>query len=212
MLQAQHSNGSTTWGPYGTSRLNASRSERPSPSSPQLLLSHLSGDATNQAHIIRFHWRPQWGGGSALLWFCNSISTRNFLVIQSKRFQMIWINFDMSREVIAPFNGKPRVLMQFLKIEKTWLQKHAWFLHSMLSSSCRLIPLKIRGGRVVCLCRSDTELISYVFCKSQPFFKGEVNISKAKQSGTFFQSLVSYINYKYLRTNISQLCFTYIEK
>ena len=57
MLQAQ-SDGST-WGPHGRSELNANRSERPSPSSPQLVLTHLSGDTTFEARILRFHWRPQ---------------------------------------------------------------------------------------------------------------------------------------------------------
>ena len=126
MLQAQVSDGST-WGPHGPSQLNASRSERPSPSSPQLLLSHLSGDATNQARIIRFHWRPQWGGGSALLWFCNNISSRS-----SKRFQMIFINFYISREVIAPFNGKPSVLIcqevfENRKVRNLIVNVQVWF-------------------------------------------------------------------------------------
>ena len=57
MLQAQVSDGST-WG-HGTSGLNYDRSERPSPSSAPLLLSHLSGDTTGSAWILRFHWRPQ---------------------------------------------------------------------------------------------------------------------------------------------------------
>ena len=46
-----------------------------------------------------------------------------FLVIQSKRFKMIFINFYISREVIAPFNGKPSALIYqeanaVFKIEK----------------------------------------------------------------------------------------------
>ena len=69
MLQAKLSDGSTwEWGPFEDTKLNSHRSERPSPSSPPLVLSHLSGDETDDAHILRFHWRPQWGGGSALLW------------------------------------------------------------------------------------------------------------------------------------------------
>ena len=56
MLQAQLSD----WGPHGTSGVDAKyQSERPSPSSPQLVLSHLSGDTTFNAYILRFHWRPQ---------------------------------------------------------------------------------------------------------------------------------------------------------
>ena len=58
MLQAQVSDGSTS-GPHGPSQLNAERSERPSPASTPLVLSHLSGDETEGAWIIRFHWRPQ---------------------------------------------------------------------------------------------------------------------------------------------------------
>ena len=57
MLQAQ-SDGAA-WGPHGLSQLDINRSERPSPSSPQLVLSHLSGDTTPDAYILRFHWRPQ---------------------------------------------------------------------------------------------------------------------------------------------------------
>ena len=58
MLQAQVSDEST-WGPHGPSRLDDGRSERPSPSSPQLVLSYLSGDTTQYAYILRFHWRPK---------------------------------------------------------------------------------------------------------------------------------------------------------
>ena len=58
MLQAQDSDGST-WGPHGYSLLDDGYSERPSPSSPQLVLSHLSGDTTWNIYILRFHWRPQ---------------------------------------------------------------------------------------------------------------------------------------------------------
>ena len=58
MLQAQVSHGAT-FGPHGDSQLDAYRSERPSPSSPALVLSHLSGDTTYKAWILRFHWRPQ---------------------------------------------------------------------------------------------------------------------------------------------------------
>ena len=57
MLQAQ-SDGST-WGPHGLSELNEVRSKRPSPSSAQLVLSHLAGDTTRLGFILRFHWRPQ---------------------------------------------------------------------------------------------------------------------------------------------------------
>ena len=60
MLQAKMSDGSTwEWGPFGDTKLNSDRSERPSPSSPPLVLSHLSGDETDGALILRFHWRPQ---------------------------------------------------------------------------------------------------------------------------------------------------------
>ena len=57
MLKAQLSDGSS-WGPHGTTKLDPDDSERPSPSSPPLVLSHLSGDATKDRPIIRFHWRP----------------------------------------------------------------------------------------------------------------------------------------------------------
>ena len=36
-----------------------SESLRPSPSSTPLALSHLSGNTTDGALILRFHWRPQ---------------------------------------------------------------------------------------------------------------------------------------------------------
>ena len=36
-----------------------STSWRPSPSSTPLVLSHLSGNTTEGAWILRFHWRPQ---------------------------------------------------------------------------------------------------------------------------------------------------------
>ena len=63
MLQAELSDGSR-WGPYGLSQLDddfdEDDNERPSPSfSAPLVLSHLSGDTTYNAWIIRFHWRPQ---------------------------------------------------------------------------------------------------------------------------------------------------------
>ena len=76
MLQAKLSDGSTwEWGPFEDTKLNSHRSERPSPSSPPLVLSHLSGDETDDAHILRFHWRPQWGGGSDWLidYFCSHV-------------------------------------------------------------------------------------------------------------------------------------------
>ena len=68
MLAAHLSNG-TEFGPHGEKQLHRGFSERPSPSSSPMVLSHLSGDTTYNAFIIRFHWRPQWGGVRALLWF-----------------------------------------------------------------------------------------------------------------------------------------------
>ena len=58
MLRADLSDGSS-WGPHGSSKVDAYISERPSPSSPPMVLSHLSGDTTPEAWILRFHWRPQ---------------------------------------------------------------------------------------------------------------------------------------------------------
>ena len=59
MLKAELSDGSS-WGPHqGTTQVDAGDSERPSPASPPLFLSHLSGDTTYHAYILRFHWRPQ---------------------------------------------------------------------------------------------------------------------------------------------------------
>ena len=58
MLKAQLSDG-MSWGPQGLTKLDAGESERPSPSSPPLALSHLSGDTTSDNYILRFHWRPQ---------------------------------------------------------------------------------------------------------------------------------------------------------
>ena len=64
MLKAGLSDGAS-WGPHGDSGLMCrtfiadGRSERPSPSSPPMMLSHLSGDETRHAWILRFHWRPQ---------------------------------------------------------------------------------------------------------------------------------------------------------
>ena len=58
MLKARLTDGAT-WGPHGDSELYESVSEHPSPSSPLLVLSHLSGDTTHNAWIVRFHWRPQ---------------------------------------------------------------------------------------------------------------------------------------------------------
>ena len=55
MLKAQLSDGST----WGLGYARADTSERPSPSSPPLVLSYLSGDETLRAYILRFHWRPQ---------------------------------------------------------------------------------------------------------------------------------------------------------
>ena len=57
MLKARLSDGAT-WGPHGPGELSDGWSKRPSPSSPPLVLSHLSGDGTG-AWILRFHWRPQ---------------------------------------------------------------------------------------------------------------------------------------------------------
>ena len=59
MLKAQLSEYGSSWGPLGDIRLGGGRSERPSPSSPPMVLSHLSGDTTSNARILRFHWRPQ---------------------------------------------------------------------------------------------------------------------------------------------------------
>ena len=56
MLQAELSDGST-WGPHGTIR--PGEKECPSPVSPPLVLSHLSGDTTRNVRILRFHWRSQ---------------------------------------------------------------------------------------------------------------------------------------------------------
>ena len=57
-LEAAVSDGSS-WA-HGRSQPNEIFSERPSPStSGRLELSHLSGDTTYNAYILRFHWRPQ---------------------------------------------------------------------------------------------------------------------------------------------------------
>ena len=58
MLKCEMSDGGS-WGPYGTIKVNDDESGRPSPSSPSMVLSHLSGDTTYNAFILRFHWRPQ---------------------------------------------------------------------------------------------------------------------------------------------------------
>ena len=58
MLGADLSDGSS-WGPHGSSKVDAYISDRPSPSSPPMVLSHLSGDTTYHAYILRFHWRSQ---------------------------------------------------------------------------------------------------------------------------------------------------------
>ena len=58
MLKCELSDGGS-WGPYGTIKVSDDESERPSPSSPTMVLSHLSGDTTYNAFILRFHWRPQ---------------------------------------------------------------------------------------------------------------------------------------------------------
>ena len=57
-LKAAVSDGSS-WA-HGQSQPGGLSSERPSPStSGRLQLSHLSGDTTYRAYILRFHWRPQ---------------------------------------------------------------------------------------------------------------------------------------------------------
>ena len=58
MLKAELTSGQS-WGPHGESKLDPGECERPSPASPPLFLSHLSGDTTAGAYILRFHWRPQ---------------------------------------------------------------------------------------------------------------------------------------------------------
>ena len=58
MLKAQLSDGAI-WGPHGPRGLDEGDSERSSPSYPSLVLSHLSGDTTHRAWMLRFHWRPQ---------------------------------------------------------------------------------------------------------------------------------------------------------
>ena len=56
MLQARLSDG-TSWGPYWPS--DDEKIKHPSPSSPPLVLSHLSGNVANRNIILCFHWRPQ---------------------------------------------------------------------------------------------------------------------------------------------------------
>ena len=55
MLQAKLSNGAS-WGSHGNEKPSEETSARPSPFSPPLVLSHLSGDETSGARILRFHW------------------------------------------------------------------------------------------------------------------------------------------------------------
>ena len=111
---------------------------------------------------------------------------------------MIFINFQNSRQVSALIYQEVDVVFENRKLYDLIVnykfnlnenyksdidmiakncKKNALFLHSMLASACRLIPLKSRDRRFACLCLSDALLISI-----------------AKQSGTFLQSLVSYIN------------------
>ena len=47
------------WTAGSQSEPNKNESWRPSPSSTPLALSHLSGNTTGDAFILRFHWRPQ---------------------------------------------------------------------------------------------------------------------------------------------------------
>ena len=47
------------WTAGDQSEPNSVESWRPSPSSTPLVLSHLSGNTTGGAWILRFHWRPQ---------------------------------------------------------------------------------------------------------------------------------------------------------
>ena len=75
MLQAKLSNGAN-WGPHGNEMPSEETSARPSPYSPPLVLSHLSGDETSGARIIRFHWSLNELCASAPS-ICNSIYIRN---------------------------------------------------------------------------------------------------------------------------------------
>ena len=73
VLKADRSDG-FIWGPHGSiGDRGAGKSKRPSPSSPPLVLSHLSGDSRlrkcrtqdlglntdEETYSVRFHWRPQ---------------------------------------------------------------------------------------------------------------------------------------------------------
>ena len=55
LLKAKLSNG-VNWGPHGDKTPSDELSKRPSPYFPPLVLSHLSGDETSGARILRFHW------------------------------------------------------------------------------------------------------------------------------------------------------------
>ena len=75
MLEAKMSNGSS-WGPQGNEKPGEETSFRPSPFSPPLVLSHLSGDETSGARILRFHWSLSELYARAPS-ICNSIYIRN---------------------------------------------------------------------------------------------------------------------------------------
>ena len=55
MFRATLSDG-TIWGPHGKGDLRTGETQRPSPSSPPMALTHLSGDETEHKKILRFHW------------------------------------------------------------------------------------------------------------------------------------------------------------
>ena len=75
MLQAKLSTG-VSWGPHGNEKPSEETSARPSPFSPPLVLSHLSGDETSGARILRFHWSLSELCARAPS-ICNSIYIRN---------------------------------------------------------------------------------------------------------------------------------------
>ena len=58
MVKATMSDGEE-WTAGSQREPNSGFSLRPSPSSTPLVLSHLSGNITKYARILRFHWRPQ---------------------------------------------------------------------------------------------------------------------------------------------------------
>ena len=55
LLKAKLSNGAN-WGPHGDKTPSDELTKHPSPYFPPLALSHLSGDETSGARILRFHW------------------------------------------------------------------------------------------------------------------------------------------------------------